>query len=122
MTDGKDKAPDAEFRSDFRKLGLDIRVVNALAAQGITVLEDLAHISDREFATFPGIGPGTRKLLQDYLKKDGVPPEGGAISVVFPLEFLRAVDEWCMAQTERMVTRSEAIRQLVEMGLARENS
>jgi hypothetical protein len=124
MAGRKIKATQADIRSDFRKLGLDIRVVNALAAQGVVVLEDLAHITEREFASFRGIGPSTRKLLRDYLKKDNPPtPEGGSpISVAFPTEFLRAVDDWCLAQSERIVSRSDAIRRLVEMGLARENS
>ena len=124
MAGSKIKAPLAETRSDFRKLGLDIRVVNALAAQGVVVLEDLTHITEREFASFRGIGPSTRKLLQDYLKKDDAPaPEpGNPVSVAFPTEFLRAVDDWCLAQTERIVSRSDAIRRLVEMGLARESS
>ena len=124
MASPKIKAPLAEARSDFRKLGLDIRVVNALAAQGVVALEDLTHITEREFASFRGIGPSTRKLLGDYLKKDDAPtPEpGSAVSVAFPTEFLRAVDDWCLAQTERIVSRSDAIRRLVEMGLARETS
>ena len=112
-----------EARGDFRKLGLDIRVVNALAAQGVVVLEDLTHITEREFASFRGIGPSTRKQLRDYLKKDDAPaPEGSPISVAFSTEFLRSVDDWCLAQTERIVSRSDAIRRLVEMGLARESS
>jgi hypothetical protein len=125
MAGRKSKATPAELRSDFRKLGLDIRVVNALAAQGVTTLGDLAHLTDREFASFRGIGPNTRKLLQDYLKKESLPvstPEPAPVSVAFPLEFLRAVDDWCLEQTERMLSRSEAIRQLVARGLARENS
>jgi hypothetical protein len=124
MAGPKIKAPLAEARSDFRKLGLDIRVVNALATQGVVVLEDLTHITEREFASFRGIGPSTRKLLGDYLKKDDPPtPEpGSAVSVAFPTEFLRAVDNWCLAQTERIVSRSDAIRRLVEMGLAQESS
>jgi hypothetical protein len=124
MAGRKIKAPLAEARSDFRKLGLDIRVVNALATQGVVALEDLTHITEREFASFRGIGPSTRKLLGDYLKKDDAPtPEGGsAVSVAFPTEFLRAVDDWCLAQTERIVSRSDAIRRLVEMGLAQESS
>jgi hypothetical protein len=97
--------------------------VNALAAQGVVVLEDLTHITEREFASFRGIGPSTRKLLRDYLKKDDAPaPEGSPISVAFSTEFLRSVDDWCLAQTERIVSRSDAIRRLVEMGLARESS
>lgn len=123
MAGRKTKASPAEVRSDFRKLGLDIRVVNALAAQGVVSLEDLTHLTDREFASFRGIGPGTRKLLQDYLKKENHPAsESPPIAVSFSAEFLRAVDEWCMAQSERIVSRAEAIRLLVEMGLARENS
>jgi hypothetical protein len=124
MAGGKVKANSPEIRSDFRKLGLDIRVVNALAAQGVMALEDLTHITDREFASFRGIGPNTRKLLQDYLKKEhvAVAEPAGAIPVVFPLEFLRAVDDWCLAQTGRIASRSEAIRRLVEKGLARETS
>jgi hypothetical protein len=124
MAGRKIKAPLAEARSDFRKLGLDIRVVNALAAQGVVALEDLTHITEREFASFRGIGPSTRKLLGDYLKKDNAPAleGGGPVSVAFSTEFLRAVDDWCLAQTERIVSRSDAIRRLVEMGLARESS
>lgn len=124
MAGSKIKAPLAEARGDFRKLGLDIRVVNALAAQGVVVLEDLTHITEREFASFRGIGPSTRKLLGDYLKKDNAPGSepGSPVSVAFSTEFLRAVDDWCLAQTERIVSRSDAIRRLVEMGLARESS
>jgi hypothetical protein len=124
MAGRKLKAPLAEARSDFRKLGLDIRVVNALAAQGVVMLEDLTHITEREFASFRGIGPSTRKLLGDYLKKDNAPGSepGSPVSVAFSTEFLRAVDDWCLAQTERIVSRSDAIRRLVEMGLARESS
>ncbi len=76
------------LRSDFRKLGLDVRVVNALAAQGIVALEDLTHITARELASFRGIGPSTHKLLQDYLKKERPEP---AIPLVLPAEFLRAI-------------------------------
>lgn len=123
MADPKIKAPQAGTRGDFRKLGLDIRVVNALAAQGVVALEDLAHITEREFASFRGIGPNTHKQLKDYLKKENAPAEpGGHIHVALPPEFLRAVDDWCLAQTERIVSRADAIRLLAEMTLARETS
>jgi hypothetical protein len=122
MAGRKIKATPA-VRNDFRKLGLDIRVVNALAAQGVVALEDLAHLTDREFATFRGIGPSTRKLLQDYLKKEDAPAaEPAAVHVALPAEFLRAVDDWCLAQSERMVSRADAIRHLTEMALARKAS
>ncbi|HKD46271.1 MAG TPA: DNA-directed RNA polymerase subunit alpha C-terminal domain-containing protein [Rhizomicrobium sp.] len=114
--------PQTELKNDFRKLGLDIRVVNALAAQGIFALADLAQITDREFASFRGVGPNTRKLLQDYLKKEtpeAVHPD--AISLNLPSEFVRIIDEWSV--NERVTSRSEAIRRLVEMALAaQENS
>jgi hypothetical protein len=110
---------EAEVRNDFRKLGLDIRVVNALAAQGVFALTDLAHITDREFASFRGIGPSTRKLLQDYLKKENAPGhEHGAVSLLLPSDFVRMIDDWCLAQSERITSRSEAIRRLVEKALA----
>ena len=99
----------------FRKLGLDVRVVNALAAQGIVALEDLVHITPRELASFRGIGPSTRKLLQDYLKKEKPEP---AIPLVLPAEFLRAIDDWRLTHDDAAPSRTDAIRSLVEIGLA----
>ena len=65
--------PQPEPKSDFGKLGLDIRVVNALAAQGIFALEDLAPITESELAGFRGIGPGARKTVAG-LSQEGVQP------------------------------------------------
>jgi hypothetical protein len=104
-----------EAKSDFRKLGLDVRVVNALAAQGIVSLHDLAHVTERDLASFRGIGPSTRDFLKDYLKKERA-SEG--ISLVLPTEYLSAIDEWRLTHQGDAPTRAQAIHKLVEIGLA----
>lgn len=104
-----------ELKSDFRKLGLDPRVVNALAAQGIVTLHDLAHVTERQLATFRGIGPNTRRLLKDYLKKERADKTG--LSLVLPAEHLGAIDAWRLAHEGGALSRAEAIHRLVEIGL-----
>lgn len=114
MSPGKN--PPSEPRNDFRKFGLDPRVVNALAAQGIFVLEDLAPVTEKDLAHFRGIGPSTRKLLKDYLKKEGADAEI-AISLVLSPEVVKAVDAWCVANSKNITSRAETIRRLVEIAL-----
>jgi uncharacterized protein YodC (DUF2158 family) len=63
------------FKSDFRKLGLDGRAVNALAGHGIFGIEDLAQYTHHEFADLPGVGAETCKVLQHFLKKAVQPPD-----------------------------------------------
>jgi hypothetical protein len=109
------RALQIEPKSDFRKLGLDIRVVNALAAQGIFALEDLAPITESELASFRGIGPGTCKLLRDYLKKGS--GQEDAISLALPPDFIKAIDAWCVAHNNCFTSRAETIRRLLEIGL-----
>jgi hypothetical protein len=109
----------SEFKGDFRKLGLDIRVVNALAAQGIFALEDLAQYSERDLARLRGIGPGTRKILQDYLKKTNQSPtdQTPGIILMLPAEIIRSVDDWCLTHQGPIPSRTEAIHTLVEISL-----
>jgi hypothetical protein len=53
-------------------------------------------------------------------RKPGRPPELGAgaafIGMRLPIDLLKSVDEW--ARRQRIAGRSEAIRRLVERGLA----
>lgn len=107
------------FVGDFRKLGLDVRVVNALVAQGISTLEDLAQFTDRDFAGLRGVGPGTCKILRDYLRKADQPhDQTPAISLVLPADVLTAIDHWCLAQQGSVPSRTDAIHSLVKIGLA----
>ena len=111
------KKKNSEVVGDFRKLRLDPRVVNALAAQGIFALEDLTRFTDRDFAKLPGIGPGTCKILRDYLRKADQPHQTPAISLVLPAEMLKAIDRWCLAHPNLVPSRTDAIHTLVEVGL-----
>lgn len=53
-------------------MGLDIRITNALAVHGIFALQDLTRVTAGELASLRGVGPGTRKILSDYLKKEDI--------------------------------------------------
>jgi hypothetical protein len=113
----------SEFKGDFRKLGLDVRVVNALATHGILALEDLAHFTDRELGSLRGIGPGTRNILQDYLKKEHQPgsDQSPAISLVLSAKFLRAIDDWCLAYGGATPNRGDSRSSGDWLGDAKEN-
>jgi hypothetical protein len=105
-------------QNDFRKLGLDHRIVNALARYGICNLWHLAEITDSELAKLQGIGPGTRKLLRDYLKREDMP--GGdkdTISLMLSKELIRAIDDWCVAHSDSVTSRAETVRRLVVVAL-----
>jgi hypothetical protein len=59
-----------------------------------------------------------KKAISAHKKSRGRPATGQDKSVAtrFPGETLRKIEAWSTAQTQE-VTRSEAIRQLVELGL-----
>ena len=57
-------------------------------------------------------------------KKRGRPPSGGRDPIVpvrIPQELIETIDEWAAA-SEQPLTRSEAIRRLVELGLKAKGS
>jgi DNA-directed RNA polymerase alpha subunit len=61
-------SPDTAPENDFRNMGMDIRVVNSLAAEGICTLADLAQLTESDLASIRGVGRDTRKMLRNYLK------------------------------------------------------
>jgi hypothetical protein len=117
--DAKPPLQRQEPKNDFRKLGLDGRVVNALAAQGIFALEDLAQLTARQLASFPGVGPSSAKRLGDYLGGEN-PAQAGAIALTLSPASVKTVDDWRRRKSGSIVSRAEAIQRLLEMGLATE--
>jgi len=109
------------INNDFRKLGLDIRVINALAAEGILALRDLSQVSERDLASIRGVGPGTSRLLKDYLRKEHGSNGTVLVSVTLSAELLRAVDTWGPVR-DPLASRSDKIRRLLEMALAASES
>jgi hypothetical protein len=105
-------------RKEFRPLALGARVINALVAGGILSINDLYTLSVGEIEQVPGIGPKTVEALKAYLRGQRFPMDRSAhlMSIKFPESALAAIDQWALQQ-KGVVSRAEAIRRLVELGL-----
>ena len=108
-------------RREFRQLAINVRVINALVAGGISSINDLHALSESELEQLPGIGPKTVKVLKTYLRRQSFSLSGNdnhLMSVKFGTDALAEIDKWALQQ-KGVVSRAEAIRRLVEMGLTR---
>ena len=106
-------------RRELRQAGISERAVNALVAGGIYTINGLQGLSESELTQIPGVGPITVRQLRGYLRKQKTSLTGDAplISVKFAEEILTEIDKWAFRQ-KGVVSRAEAVRRLVELGLA----
>ena len=90
-------------------------------SRGIYSLRDLSKITERELARMPGIGSQAINRLKLYLRKEEPTVKiyalPRALTIIFKPSALTAIDAWASSQ-EGVSSRAEAIRRLVEIGLA----
>ena len=107
-------------RREFRQLAINVRVINALVAGGVSSINDLHALSESELEQLPGIGPKTVKTLKAYLRRQSFSLSGNEhhlMSVKFGTDALSEIDKWALQQ-KGVVSRAEAIRRLVELALS----
>jgi hypothetical protein len=106
--------------AEFQPLGINIRTIKALAGGNICTVSALTESTANNLAKIRGMGPSGIRHLRKYLRPEGGIAElqGSAlISVRFDPAALTGIDAWALAQNG-VVSRAEAIRQLVAQALA----
>ena len=105
--------------SEFRPLGLNTRTIYALVKHGVYTLRDLTALTEREVSRMAGIGEKARSILAIYLRKEGPSVEihnrRKSVSTIFEPAELTSIDAWALDNAA--ISRAEAIRRLVELGL-----
>lgn len=103
---------------EFRSLGFSTRTINALADRNISTLKDLTALNEFDLLVIPGIGEKALQLLKPFAKAAPKAPLNDryrAVSTAFKPETLSRIDAW--AAEHESPTRSDAVRNLVEIGL-----
>jgi len=106
--------------AEFQPLGISIRTIKALADANIRTVSALAELTADDLAGMRGIGPSGIRHLRKYLRSDNAASQlqGSAlISVRFSRVSLTGIDSWALGR-KGVVSRAEAIRQLVAQALA----
>lgn len=109
-------------KSEFQPLGISSRSLNALVARNICSRMDLAQFTEDEIARIPGIGASSLGKLKPYLRKAVLPETGlhdlpRGVTVQFQPATIQAIEIWAKEQRD-VTSRAEAVRRLVEIGLA----
>ena len=106
--------------AEFQPLGISIRTIKALADGNICTVSALAELTADDLAKMRGMGPSGIRCLRKYLRPDGAMSRlqgSHLISVRFDPASLTGIDAWALGQ-KGVVSRAEAIRQLVAQALA----
>ena len=106
--------------AEFQPLGISIRTIKALADGNICTVSALAELTADDLAKVRGMGPSGIRHLRKYLRPDGATARlrsSVLISVRFDTASLTGIDSWALGR-KGVVSRAEAIRQLVAQALA----
>ena len=105
--------------SELAQLGIGKRIVKALAGAGICTISQLESLTETELLLKRRVGYETSKRLRPFLREEKPPGERTAqsriVSVVFDTTTILSIEEW--AAVNGGLSRSEAIKRLVGMGL-----
>jgi hypothetical protein len=110
--------------AEFRALGLRSVVINRLLGHKIRSLKELSKLTEADLRRLPGISETTIKQLRLYLHPDAGTDDPDrdvfVATMIFAPSLVEAVDSW-VAQNFERVSRADAIRTLIQLGLLAQN-
>jgi hypothetical protein len=110
--------------AEFRALGLRSVMIHRLMGHKIRSLKDLSQLTEADLLRIPGVGKTTIKQLRLYLHPDAGMDDLDRVAFVATMilapSLIEAIDSWVKQNFER-VSRADAIRTLIRLGLQAHN-
>lgn len=116
------KDPISAAYHNFQLLGIERRTARALIKNDVLTVLDLTNLTEVDLMLMPGIGEKSLPMLMKYVRKcdPGIRRRNKptTISATFPADVFLEIDRW--REKYQASTRADAVRRLVELGLARQ--